>query len=301
MPHATSLALNAVIVPGFSRQTGLACSACHYQFPQLTPFGRMFKLNGYTLTTMTTIKAHAGDTTRRESLGLMPFPPLSAMAIASITATNTPIPGTQNGTASFPQQASLFLAGAVSPRVGLFSQFTYSSASGSVGIDNMDIRFADHATLGTHDVVYGVTLNNNPTVQDVWNTVPAWGFPFMSSGAAPGTNAATLIDGGLGQQVVGLGGYALWGNALYTELTAYRSAPQGSGAPLDSTAIGSARGVIPYWRLALQHQFDAGYLMVGTFGLAAAIHPVGVIGSTNRHTDLGFDAQFERPTGDGES
>src|SRR5579862_220305 len=26
-------------VPPFSRQTGLACSSCHYQFPHLTPFG----------------------------------------------------------------------------------------------------------------------------------------------------------------------------------------------------------------------------------------------------------------------
>src|SRR5437016_5177306 len=42
-------------VPAFSRQTGLACSACHYQFPQLTPFGRLFKLNGYTLTGIPTI------------------------------------------------------------------------------------------------------------------------------------------------------------------------------------------------------------------------------------------------------
>ena len=47
MPRATALALNAVMIPAFSRQTGLACSACHYQFPQLTPFGRQFKLNGY--------------------------------------------------------------------------------------------------------------------------------------------------------------------------------------------------------------------------------------------------------------
>jgi hypothetical protein len=29
-------------------QTGLPCSACHIGFPQLTPFGRRFKLEGYT-------------------------------------------------------------------------------------------------------------------------------------------------------------------------------------------------------------------------------------------------------------
>ena len=299
MPRATALALNAVMVPGFSRQTGLACSACHFQFPQLTPFGRLFKLNGYTMTALTTIRAHAADTTKRETLGLLPIPPISAMAVASLTTTRTAIPGTQNSTASFPQQASLFVAGAVAPHVGIFSQFTYAATDGKLGIDNVDIRYANHTTLGEHDLLYGVTLNNNPTVQDVWNTVPAWGFPFMSSGVAPSGNAATLIDGGFGQQVVGLGAYGLWNSLLYTEVTAYRSAPQGAAGPLDSTAVNAVHGVMPYWRVALQHQFDAGYLMVGTFGLAGSLYPSGVTGLTNRHTDLGFDAQFERPAGDG--
>ena len=41
---------NALAVPSFARQTGLPCQACHTTFPELTPFGRTFKLNGYTLT-----------------------------------------------------------------------------------------------------------------------------------------------------------------------------------------------------------------------------------------------------------
>ena len=36
-------------VPSFARQTGLSCTACHTVWPQLTPFGRIFKLDGYTL------------------------------------------------------------------------------------------------------------------------------------------------------------------------------------------------------------------------------------------------------------
>src|SRR5574340_657217 len=35
-------------VPSFARQTGLACSSCHTTFPELTAFGRMFKMHGYT-------------------------------------------------------------------------------------------------------------------------------------------------------------------------------------------------------------------------------------------------------------
>ena len=36
-------------IPSFARQTKLPCSACHTQFPELNAFGRIFKLNGYTL------------------------------------------------------------------------------------------------------------------------------------------------------------------------------------------------------------------------------------------------------------
>ena len=39
----------ASALPSFARQTGQPCATCHNgAFPQLTPFGRQFKLNGYT-------------------------------------------------------------------------------------------------------------------------------------------------------------------------------------------------------------------------------------------------------------
>src|SRR5260370_16663943 len=41
---------SARAVPSYSRQTGLPCSSCHYAPPELTPFGRTFKLEGYTFT-----------------------------------------------------------------------------------------------------------------------------------------------------------------------------------------------------------------------------------------------------------
>src|SRR5512140_2252457 len=99
-------------VPAYSRQTGMACSACHYQFPQLTPFGRLFKLNGYTLTGLQTI-GQPGDSAGQESLKLAPVPALSTMVVASITQTSADQPGTQNGSAQFPQQLSFFLSGAI--------------------------------------------------------------------------------------------------------------------------------------------------------------------------------------------
>src|ERR1700738_285834 len=39
----------AKALPSFARQTGQPCGACHTDFPALTPFGRRFKIGGYTL------------------------------------------------------------------------------------------------------------------------------------------------------------------------------------------------------------------------------------------------------------
>jgi hypothetical protein len=285
-------------IPSFSRQTGLACSACHYQFPQLTPFGRLFKLNGYSLFGVKPIVET--DTTKGVGLKLIPFPPLSLMWMSSATSLAKKLPGTQNDATEFPQQFSLFLAGSLTPHVGAFIQATYSGADGAFGIDNADLRFASHTRFAGSDLLYGVTLHNNPTVQDVWNTTSAWGYPWATADATPSPLAATMIDGGMAQQVLGFGAYALWNNLVYLELTAYRSAQQGVAVPLDSTAAGAIRGITPYWRAALQHQFGPKlYGMIGTYGLSTHRYPTGVTGVTNAFTDLGFDSQIERPINSG--
>ena len=97
-------------------------------------------------------------------------------------------------------------------------------------MDNISLRYAKHGKLASKPVLWGVTVNNSPTVQDVWNSTPVWGYPFASSGVAPTPAAAPLVDGSLAQNVAGLGTYALWADHVYGELTVYRSAPQGGNA-----------------------------------------------------------------------
>jgi hypothetical protein len=282
-------------IPSFARQTGLACSACHYQFLTLTPYGRKFKLNGYTLTTRPPITEK--DTTNGGKLNLSPFSLLSAMATAGITHLKDTLPGTQNDATALPQELSVFLGGQITSKVGLFSQFTYAGADGSFGIDNLDFRFANH-TNGTTPVVYGVTLNNNPTVQDLWNTTPAWGYPFIGSDAAVGPTASPVIDGAFSQNVLGLGAYTMIGGLVYGELSVYRTAIQGQAAP--DIASGAISGVAPYWRLALQKEWAHRYLSVGTFGMHSSLYPQGALsGPTNAFTDVGVDAQFETKAGNG--
>ncbi|MBI3567711.1 MAG: hypothetical protein HY084_05845 [Gemmatimonadetes bacterium] len=300
--RVTGEALAAMVararVPSFSRQTRLACSACHTGFPQLNSFGRLFKLNGYTMTGLESIIAQKDSASRKE-LQLSPIAPLSMMAVIGATSVATAVPGTQSVTAEFPQQLSLFGAAAISPRMGIFSQVTYSDRSGTFGIDNTDLRYAGHGNWASHDVIYGMTLNNNPSVQDVWNTVPAWNVPFMASAIAPMPMASTKIEGAFSQQVLGLGAYAMFDGTLYAELSGYVPAKQGVALPLDSSATDTPKGVMPYWRVALQHQFESTYLMVGAFGMAANVYPTGINGAWNKHTDVGVDAQIEHKVGEG--
>jgi hypothetical protein len=66
----------AQALPSFARQTGQECAACHNGFPELTPYGRLFKLNGCTF-----------------QGGTSPLPPLAVMAIPSFTHTQADQPG----------------------------------------------------------------------------------------------------------------------------------------------------------------------------------------------------------------
>ena len=282
-------------IPSFARQTNMACNSCHTMFPELNAFGRMFKLNGYTL-----IGIEAVQSTNKEgevTLRLINIPEVSSMLQASYTYTDKKQPDSQNNNISFPQQLSVFLAGEITPKIGGFIQVTYDDQSGSIGLDNSEIRYANQTELASENFIYGFTLNNNPTVQDVWNSTPAWGFPYASSSVAPSPFAATLIEGGLAQSAAGLGAYGFWNNLIYGEFSIYRSAQQGAPNPPNSSSSGVIKTLAPYWRLALQKQFGDHYFELGTFGISTAIYPTGVSGLTDNYTDIGFDLNYEKNFG----
>ena len=295
----------SLAVPSFARQTGVACEGCHTVFPELTPFGRSFKLNGYLMDNLPQVKGMTTD--NKEALLLNWLPPLSIMFQTSYTSTSKSLPdpvggNSQNGQVLFPQQASLFYAGRIAPNVGGFIQMTYGSDSGTFGWDNTDIRFADHATVAGKDVTWGVSFNNNPTVQDAWNSTPAWQTPFdQRSSAAPTPAAATQIDGTLAGNVAGLTLYGWFANSIYAEFGAYRSAPQGfagqAGAgPLDSTATNVVHGLAPYWRLAYERQWDRNSWSIGAFGMDVNLYPGNGLplgGLTNKYRDMALDTQYQ--------
>jgi hypothetical protein len=286
---------DARALPSFARQTGQPCASCHTAFPELTPFGRRFKLGGYTL--------EGGDSK---------IPPFAAVLQSSFTeyarkldaptgtyARVSPSGGFgDNNFADLAQQVSLFYGGKVYGNVGAFIQTTFSNDYSRVfGLDLTDIRYADSATIGNIDFIYGVTFNNVPTVQDVWNTTPVWRFPFITSNFALSPAASTMIESFGSSQTAGIGGYLFIHDILYVEMSGY-----GSLTPATQTVLGSSPptltytidGVAPYWRVAVEPNWGDYSWEVGTFGMAADIIPNRIFGfGTDKITDVGFDTQFQ--------
>ena len=296
----------------------MACAACHTVYPELTPFGREFKLNGYVIDNLKQIKGVTME--RRETLSLNSLPPLSVMLQVSYTHTATALPDSvitgalaKDGEILFPQQASFFYAGKIADNLGAFMQLTYDGAEDHFGFDNTDVRYARYLSLegdegggasqdaapSKHSLLFGVTLNNNPTVQDPWNTTAAWGFPYSGSSVAPTPNASTKIDSGaagIGQNAAGIGAYVWLDHAFYAELSAYSAAKTGGAHPLDSTQAAVLKGLAPYWRFGYEHRWDRHSLFLGTYGIEAGIHPgngLALSGPVDRYTDTAADVQYQ--------
>lgn len=284
------LSLNdAHAVPSFARQTGMPCAECHTLFPELTPFGRIFKLGGYAL-----------------SKSDKPYefpPPLAGMAQISYTDAKglrtavAPFDSTRtDDNINLPQQLSVFYGGRIYDKTGAFVQGTYDGVGNKFLLDMTDVRYSDNTILWGKNLIYGLTVNNNPTVQDVWNTTPAFSFPYATSGVAQTPAASAIIDGMLAQQVGGIGAYVFWDNLIYAEGTVYRTARRGITRPLSagSKVDQVVDGAAPYWRLALERRWKNHFFTVGTYGMQADIFPAGNLGGpADRFTDIAFDAQYQ--------
>src|SRR5271169_194780 len=82
-------------LPSYARQTGQPCGACHTDFPGLTPFGRRFKLFGYTIgggPYRTTFFPSSSDWSDESGQEKPWVPPISIMGITGFTHTQAPLP-----------------------------------------------------------------------------------------------------------------------------------------------------------------------------------------------------------------
>ncbi|RBP05666.1 hypothetical protein DFR50_13429 [Roseiarcus fermentans] len=295
----------AEALPAFARQTGHACADCHTLIPELRPFGRRFKIGGYTLT--------GGD---------WQGPPLSAFYQIGGTRQTAPYDYTaqglaaaqQNGLANpqanaapaglhtnanlTSQQVSVFVAGKLYENLGAFIGVAADPTFGGVGLDQSDVRYADTATWFGKDTIWGIDVNNSPTVEDPWNTLPSWGYPQINSTIASGYTIyqppLTKIEGAYQTNVGGAGVYTFWNDMVYAAVLAYKGLPPNWQPGVAAPASDALTNLAPYWRLAIEPHWGQHYLMVGTFGMYGRLAPDYQWGvGTNNYLDVGFDSQYQ--------
>jgi hypothetical protein len=260
------------------------CAGCHVGAfgPQLTPEGIRFKLGGYTDT-----DGKAGKV------------PLSAMVVAAYARTRSPqdpapdhLRSNNNVTLD---EASVFLAGRLADNLGSFVQVTHNGIDHTTALDQVDIRAAGTLKLGQTDALVGLSINNNPTVQDPFNTLPTWGYPYAEPAAGFGTGAsASLLNGGLSQRVLGASAYAFLNRSVYAELGTYRSLSPSLQSKLGAGRDDQRLGGNAYWRLAYyQDRKDRNY-SVGLFGWKAKLAPDRLDTLNQDHyTDWGVDGSYQ--------
>jgi len=286
---------NAYALPSFARQTGQRCAACHVggNWPQLTPWGRFFKLGGYT----------AGKPLiDKEGIHYSPVGILGQLGVTWAAQPNNsqgqPVV-TQNGA----PEAYSFTA-EVGTRLtdfaGIFYEYgvgnTFPGWKGASG--PIDIRATHFFHPGDHELLVGIDSNNDPTLQDVWNTVPSWGYPFYGSPQAPGAPGGPMIAS-LAQETGSVGVYALFDRQVYLEVSMYRVGTgffrwMNAGTSYQ-TGAQYLKGFNPYWRAYWTKEQGPNVWMAGTFGMHSNIYPDSSApsGPTDTFSDVGFDSQYQ--------
>ena len=287
-----SFAQSASALPSYARQTGYACIKCHVGGfgPQLTPYGVRFKIGAYTETDHKGLKL-----------------PIAGFAYGGFTHTAKDSPP---GSGALSQgldehannnltldQISGFIAGRWFEDVGSFVQVTYNGNTEGLSTDNTDIRYAHDWVIAKTDVIIGASINNNPTVQDPFNTLFAWNFPYLASAVAFGNGTGPQITGGLGPAVHGETVYAFVDDSILAEVGTYQAwspamqVKLGLGAGKD---IGRVNKSI-YWRLAYTPDLNTQGYGVGLFGFNLSRVPAGTPdgGPDNRYRDIGADGWYE--------
>lgn len=236
--------------PSFARQTGLSCATCHTVFPHLTPFGRDFKLHGYTKNNTQLIndlmQFMKGDSiAARRTILQIPDIPMVSARIASrwneqsggdnglvptgpVTAgqgfVSTPEGYGNHDMLNLLAGSSIYVSGEISPNMGGFIEFGGpDDEGGTVSLGVLDVALvSSDATLAGQDFVYGIRAVDAMAAGDPSNTVGAWG---LTGGLMGPSTHNTLFDPGNtfmeGGELFGMLG-DFDGGGLYASVGVYR-------------------------------------------------------------------------------
>jgi hypothetical protein len=283
----TALPRVAQAVPSFATQTGLPCAQCHVVAfgPQLTEYGRQFKLNGYTFK-----KSDGGIN--------IPLAATVQMGYENISK-DVPAPSPYSDKENlYLQDVSAYIAGGFGEHFGSFIKVTYDAVGKHTAWDLLDVRYAHPLELGGHSIVAGIDVNNSPTVEDLWNSLPVWGFPYIQNTFTPFPNANPILSG-LGNTVLGGSVYAMIDNLVYANVGLYKGISDkwlgNLGVPHgDPNIVGAA----PYARIVAQKHEGPHYFAVGFTGFwveQATFTPSSPL--TNHFNDYALDFNYQLNVG----
>lgn len=235
---AAAFAPEASAIPSFARQTGMGCTACHFQhFPILNSFGMAFKAAGYTM-------MGAQGKVEAEHMSIPDTLNASVLVKIRYQKTNGTAPDAVSGTTTnsgqwqVPDEMSMFLGGRVSDNIGFVIEGNLAggnntAAGGNGGIATgfkipmmWDVGSAKVGLVPFYTDVLGMAhgfeLTSSSMVRGLrW----AEDRSYISAASFIGMNSGTT---GNGSGTVGVA-FVAKNDFGYINLTRY--APQAAGAP----------------------------------------------------------------------
>jgi len=159
---AAAFAPEASAIPVFARQTGMACSACHFQhFPLLNGFGRAFKSAGFTMMgAQVKVEGEHLDIPNVLNLGVLTSAYYQNEKNSGGAAPKIGVPGSGG-------EFSLFMGGRISEFAGFLSEVGLGGPAAAVGAAKIaflfpmgDTRVGFSAYTGGQGAAYGYEVLN---------------------------------------------------------------------------------------------------------------------------------------------
>jgi hypothetical protein len=192
----------AVAVPAFARQTGMACTACHFQhYPAINAFGRAFKRGGFTM-------KGAQSMVEGEALSIPVALNASLITKVRYQKSNGDTSSTDFGELQFPDEAALLIGGRAGEHVGFLLELGTFGEVDENGEFSLFGSYKSHFNWKVRDFNVGAVLFSTD------GGGASYGFELLNTGAQRMQRIAEDRTASSAQQFVGLGAGEAEGLAL---------------------------------------------------------------------------------------
>jgi hypothetical protein len=192
----------AAAVPAFARQTGMACTACHFQhYPAINAFGRAFKQGGFTM-------KGAQSMVEGDMLSIPVALNASLVTKVRYIKTNGDTSSTDFGELQFPDEAALLIGGRGGEHIGFLLELGTFGEVDDNGEFSLFGSYKSHFNWKVRDFNVGAVLFST----DAGGA--SYGFELLNTGAQRFQRVIEDRTAQSAQQFVGLGAGEAEGLAL---------------------------------------------------------------------------------------